>query len=151
VLQDSIASRPCDQMHACIKEESNGYGITILPVEANQSDFWSACKEPEVARDGSKGRSQFPLIVTIASARIGADPLTGMHLKRDRACANDLPSLSPGVAWRTDRIQSASRGRQGWITGQGRLSCGLASGIDVKDEVAAPLAVPDAANGIGAP
>jgi hypothetical protein len=38
VLQDSIASRPCDQMHACIKEESNSYGITILPVEANQSD-----------------------------------------------------------------------------------------------------------------
>jgi hypothetical protein len=98
-------------MHARINEERNGYGITILPVKANQSDFWSECKEPEVARDGSKGRSQFPLIVPIASARIGADPLTGMHLKRDRACANDLPSFSSGEAWRTDRIQSAARGR----------------------------------------
>ena len=94
VLQDSISSRPCDQMHTCINEESNSYGITILPVEANQSDFWSECKEPEIARDGSEGRSQFPLIVTIASARIGPDPLTSMHLKRDRACANDLPSFS---------------------------------------------------------
>jgi hypothetical protein len=74
-----------------------------------------------------------------------------MHLKRDSACANDLPSFSSGEAWRTDCIKSASRGRQDWITGQGSLSCGLASGIDIKDDVAAPLAVPDAANGIVAP
>jgi hypothetical protein len=47
-------------MHACIHEESNSYGITILPVEANQSDFWSEGKEPEVARDDSEGRSQPP-------------------------------------------------------------------------------------------
>ena len=79
MLQDSISSLPCDQMHACLNEESHGYGITILPVEANQSDFWSACKEPEVTRDGSKGRSQFPLRVTIASASIGADPSLKGH------------------------------------------------------------------------
>jgi hypothetical protein len=95
-------------MHACIHEESNCYGITILPVEANQSDFWSEGKEPEVACDGSEGRSQFPLRVTNALSSRGADPLMGMHLKGNRACTNDLASFSSGEAWRIGVEDAAS-------------------------------------------
>src|SRR5436305_1167428 len=74
-----------------------------------------------------------------------------MHLKSDRACAHDLPSLSPSVAWRTNRIKSASRGRQVRITGQCSLSCCLACGIDIKDDVAAPLPTPDTTDGFVRP
>jgi len=74
-----------------------------------------------------------------------------MHLKCDRACANDLPSFSSGEAWRTDGIQSASRGRQGWITGQRRLSCGLACGIDAKNDVAVSPPIPNATDGFVGP
>src|SRR5689334_1117259 len=88
-------------------------------------------------------QSELSLIVTIASARIGADPLTGMHLKSDGACADDLPSFSPGVAWCTDRIESASRGRQRWIRGQGSLPCCLACGIHIKDDGVATLPIPN--------
>jgi hypothetical protein len=151
VFQDSIPSRSCDQMHACFNQLSNGYGITILPVEANERDLWSESKEPQVGRDGSKGRSEFTLIVTIASARIGADPLAGMHLKGDGACADDLPSFSPCVAWRTDRTESASRGRQRWITGQRSLPRRLAGGIHVKNEVAAALTIPNATDRLRGP
>src|SRR6266566_88813 len=74
-----------------------------------------------------------------------------MHLKSNRACADDLPPFSPGVAWRTDRIKSAARGRQSGITGQrSRPGC-LACGIHIKDEVAVPLPIPDTTDGIVRP
>src|SRR2546421_3212158 len=70
-----------------------------------------------------------------------------MHLKSNAACANDLPSFSPSVAWCTDRIKSASRGRQGGVTRQRSLPCCLACGIDIKDDVTATLSIPQTTNG----
>src|SRR5436190_259271 len=58
-----------------------------------------------------------------------------MHLQSDRAGAHDLPAFSPGVAGRTDRIKSASRGRQSGIT----------------DQVAVSLPIPDPTKGLVGP
>ena len=44
MFQDSIPSRSCHQMHTCCNQVSNGDGITILPVEANESNLWSEGK-----------------------------------------------------------------------------------------------------------
>jgi len=57
MLQDTIASGPCDQRHSCLNQLSNRYHITILPIEANESHLWRESKEPQVGRDGSKCRS----------------------------------------------------------------------------------------------
>src|SRR5713226_230616 len=62
-----------------------------------------------------------------------------------------LPTLASSVARRTDRIESAFGSRQGRIAGQGALPCGLARRIDVKDQIAAPLSIEDAANGFRCP
>jgi hypothetical protein len=54
VLQDSIPSRSREQMYAYSNQLSNSYGITVLPVEANESNLWSESKELQVGRDGLK-------------------------------------------------------------------------------------------------
>jgi hypothetical protein len=46
VLQDAIPSGPRDQMHACSNELSNGYRITILPIEAHESHLRRESKKP---------------------------------------------------------------------------------------------------------
>src|SRR5512135_749839 len=104
MFQDLIASRSCYKIHACLNQLSNGYCITILPIQTNQSGLWSECKAFQVGRNGLECSCEFTTIVAVASACIGADPLAGMHLKSDGTGAYDLASFSPGVAWRTDRL-----------------------------------------------
>jgi hypothetical protein len=105
----------------------------------------------QISGDGAPRRSQFPAIVAIALARIRPDPLARMHLKRRGARADHFPTLAPPVARRTDRIESTFGRRQCRIAGQRALPCGLACRIDVKDNVAAPLSIEDAANGFRGP
>jgi hypothetical protein len=57
VLQDAIPSGSGEQMDACLNQLSNGYRITILPVEANESNLCRESKESQVGCDGSKCRS----------------------------------------------------------------------------------------------
>jgi hypothetical protein len=103
MLQDLIASRPCDKIHTRLKKGSHGYRVSILSIKTNQSDLCRESKAFQVGRNGLEGSGEFMAIVAIASACIGAKPLTSMHLKSDGACANDLASFSSRLAWRTDR------------------------------------------------
>jgi hypothetical protein len=45
MLQDSIPSGSCDQMHACSNQLSNSYHIAILPIEADQSKLCCESKK----------------------------------------------------------------------------------------------------------
>jgi hypothetical protein len=74
-----------------------------------------------------------------------------MHLQRRGACADHLSSLAPGVARGAGRVEPPFRCREGRIAGQGPLARGLPRGIDIKDEVATPLPINDAANRFGGP
>src|SRR5258707_5977853 len=110
MVQDLIASRSCHKIHTCLQQLSHGYRVTILSIKTNQSGFWSERKQFQVGRNGLERSGEFTLIVAIAPSCIGADPLAGMHLKSDGPGADDLAAFPPRVAWRTDRIESASRG-----------------------------------------
>ena len=105
----------------------------------------------QISRDGSECRGQFTAIVAIAFARISADPLARVHLKRGGARADHLPRLrpgSPGAQTASSRRRAA--GKVG-LHGQRPLPCGLTRRIDVKNQVAAPLSIEDAANGFRCP
>src|SRR5436305_14431946 len=82
---------------------------------------------------------------------MGSDPLARVHLERRGACAHHLTTLASRVAGRTDGIESASRGRQFSSSGQGSLPCCLARGIDIKNDVAPTISVPQTANAFRCP
>ncbi len=105
----------------------------------------------QIGRDGLECRGEFTAILPIAPAGIRADPLTRVHLKGRGARADHLTPLAPSVAGCTDGIKSASCCRQGRIARQRALPCGLTRRIDVKDHVAAPLPIEDAANSFRSP
>src|SRR5262249_16194758 len=133
VFQDLIASSPRHQVDACFNELSDHRRVAILPIETNQSHFWGESEVLQVGRDGMQGRGQFSAIVPIASTSIGADPLARMHLKRNGPCAYHLATLAPFVAGCAHCIETASRRRKRWITGERSLSCRLPCRIDIKD------------------
>src|SRR3954451_1630040 len=54
MLQDSISSCSCDQMHTRFNQESNGDCITILPIETNERNLWSEGKAFQIHRNGSE-------------------------------------------------------------------------------------------------
>src|SRR5271167_1550024 len=89
--------------------------------------------------------------MAIAATCVGPDPLTSMHLKSCRACANHLAPLASAITWCTDRLESASRCRQRRVAGQRSLPCGLARRIDIKDDVTAALTVPQTTNALRCP
>jgi hypothetical protein len=105
----------------------------------------------QVDRDGTPRRSQLPAIVSIASICIGANPLARMHLQRRGAGADHIPRLSSGIARCADSFELPFRRRKCRVAGQSRLSWRLPGGIDIKDEVATPLPVEDAATRFGDP
>jgi hypothetical protein len=72
----------------------------------------------QVRRNGLESRGSIVAIVAIPPAPLGADPVTGMHLQSGRARADHLTALAPDVTGSADRLESASSGRQRWITGQ---------------------------------
>jgi hypothetical protein len=74
-----------------------------------------------------------------------------MYLQHSSARADDLPTFASSVARSTDRSEAAFGSRQGRITGQRPLPCGLAGRIDVKDNAAPPLSVVDAAHALRCP
>ncbi len=107
-LKHAIRSSPRDQVDSCLNELGNHNRIAVLPIETNQSCLWWESEVRQVGLDSLKRRSQFTLIVAIASILIRADPLTSMHLKRCGPCAHDLTPLPPDVTRRTDGIEAAS-------------------------------------------
>src|SRR5438876_9520682 len=151
MLQEQIASPSRHERCAGQKQLSDDSRIAIGSVETDERHFWWKREVLQISDDGSQRRSQFTAIVAIALARIRPDPLTRVHLKRCGARAHHLPALASSVARSTDRIESAFGSRQGRIAGQGALPCGLARRIDVKDQIAAPLSIEDAANGFRGP
>ena len=151
MLQELIASSPCHQIHACKHELCNHDCITILSVEAHQSHVWTESKVLQVGGDGLQCRSQLGTIVAIAPTCIGTDPLARMHLESGRAGAYHFPSFAPCVAWRTNCVESALCSRQFRRTRQRALPRCLACAIDIKDDVAATLSIPDATDGFWGP
>jgi hypothetical protein len=61
------------------------------------------------------------------------------------------PRLRPVEPGATFGIESASRGRQWSLTGQGSLPGCLARGIDIKNDVAPTLSAPQTANAFRCP
>ena len=151
MLQEPIASASRHEIHACQNELSDDGRIAILPVQAHQRHLWWESEVLQIGRDGLECPGEFTAIIAIALACIGADPLARVHLKRRGARADHLTTLASAVAGRTDGIESASCCGQRWIAGQRPLPCCLTCRIDVKDNVAATLAVEDAANGFRGP
>ncbi len=151
MLQEQISSPSRHERCAGQKQLSDDGRIAVGSVETDQRHFWWKREVLQISRDGPQGRSQFPAIVAIALARIRPDPLARVHLKRCGARAHHLPTLASSVARSTDRIESAFGSRQGRIAGQGALPCSLACRINVKDQIAAPLSIEDAANGFRCP
>jgi hypothetical protein len=105
----------------------------------------------QVGGDGLERQGEFIALVAVASVCVGADPLTGMHLKGDGPCADHFPSLASLVAWSADRIESALGRRQFRSAQQRQYACCLACGIDIKDDVAATLSIPHATEGFWGP
>src|SRR5512135_355329 len=112
MLQELIASPPRHQIDTCKYDLRNHGCIAILSIETNQSRFWWESEVLQVGGNGLQCPGQLGTIVAIAAIGVGADPLTSMHLKSGRARADHLSSLAPGVAGRTNCIESAASGRQ---------------------------------------
>src|SRR6266849_5526646 len=87
-----------------------------------------------VELDGGHRPAQFFPVEPIARVGERAEPLRGMRLRDDRAGADDLPALAPGVAGRAQLPQPTLGGRQLWSLWQGTLAGRLARAIDVEDD-----------------
>jgi hypothetical protein len=64
------------------------------------------------APDGSQRPAQFLPVASIAAVAKTAEPLVAMSLLDDGARTDDLPTLTPRVARRTDLLQATLGGRQ---------------------------------------
>src|SRR5712691_5759813 len=83
--------------------------------------------------DGSYRPAQFFPVEPVARVGERAEPLRGMRLPDDRAGADDLPTLAPGVAGRAQLTQPPLGSRQLRGLWQGALAGRLARAIDVED------------------
>ena len=149
LLQEQIASPSRHERCAGQKQLSDDSRIAIGSVETDERHFWWKREVLHISGDGSQRRSQFTAIVAIALARIRPDPLPRVHLCA-LWCAR-APQRACVLSSQEHRRHPRRRLAAGKGGSQGALPCGLARRIDVKDQIAAPLSIEDAANGFRGP
>jgi hypothetical protein len=102
----------------------------------------------EIGADDAHGFPQFSDIVAIACARKGAQPFLGVCLEDGGAGADNLSPLASAISGRGDGGQATAGWREGGGLGEGALASTLAGAIDIKEQPALPLLIPQATNGV---